>query len=86
MTNWGAHRVDQIQWALETDTTGPLDLEPLSSGIHGQMKQSGLERESVVIVSQLVTIDKQQLTQRVGRLPKSQIDQIFAGIDLAMER
>ncbi len=49
-------------------------------------KQSGLERESVVIVSQLVTIDKQQLTQRVGRLRKSQMDQIFAGIDLAMGR
>jgi len=40
----------------------------------------------VVIVSQLVTIDKQQLTQRVGRLRKSQMDQIFAGIDLAMGR
>ncbi|MFM7973830.1 MAG: Gfo/Idh/MocA family protein, partial [Pirellula sp.] len=38
MTNWGAHGVDQIQWALGTDTTGPVDLEPLSSGLNGQVR------------------------------------------------
>lgn len=38
MTNWGAHGVDQIQWALGTDATGPLELEPLSSGLNGQVQ------------------------------------------------
>lgn len=37
MTNWGAHGVDQIQWALGTDDTGPIDLKPLSTGPHGQV-------------------------------------------------
>lgn len=37
MTNWGAHGVDQIQWALGMDNTGPIELKPLSSGPHGQV-------------------------------------------------
>jgi predicted dehydrogenase len=32
MTNWGAHGVDQIQWALGMDGTGPTEISPLSSG------------------------------------------------------
>ncbi|MGL6225558.1 MAG: Gfo/Idh/MocA family protein [Thermoguttaceae bacterium] len=31
MTNWGAHGVDQIQWALGKDDTLPVEFEPLSS-------------------------------------------------------
>jgi len=37
MTNWGAHGIDQIQWALGTDDTGPVDLKPLSTGPNGQV-------------------------------------------------
>jgi predicted dehydrogenase len=37
MTNWGAHGVDQIQWALGTDGTGPTELKPLSAGPNGQV-------------------------------------------------
>lgn len=37
MTNWGAHGVDQIQWALGMDATGPTELRPLSPGSNGQV-------------------------------------------------
>ncbi|HVC92662.1 MAG TPA: Gfo/Idh/MocA family oxidoreductase [Pirellulales bacterium] len=37
MTNWGAHGVDQIQWALGMDDTGPTELRPLSAGPNGQV-------------------------------------------------
>jgi len=37
-------------------------------------------------VTQFVTIDKQQLTERVGKLSKRQMEAIFAGIDLVMWR
>lgn len=37
MTNWGAHGVDQIQWALGMDGTGPTEIRPLTSGTNGQV-------------------------------------------------
>lgn len=40
MTNWGAHGVDQIQWALGMDATGPIELKPLSDGRHGQVSMT----------------------------------------------
>jgi hypothetical protein len=38
MTNWGAHGVDQIQWALGMDATGPVELQPLTEGLNGQVR------------------------------------------------
>lgn len=32
MTNWGAHGVDQIQWALGADDTGPVEIRPQAAG------------------------------------------------------
>jgi mRNA interferase MazF len=49
-------------------------------------KHTGLDRDSVANVSQLVTLDKRQLTERVGKLPKRQMEAIFSGIDLIMGR
>jgi len=37
MTNWGAHGIDQIQWALGMDDTGPVEMKPLSEGPNGQV-------------------------------------------------
>jgi predicted dehydrogenase len=37
MTNWGAHGVDQIQWALGMDDTGPVEMKPLSEGPNGRV-------------------------------------------------
>ncbi|HYW79580.1 MAG TPA: Gfo/Idh/MocA family oxidoreductase [Thermoguttaceae bacterium] len=37
MTNWGAHGVDQIQWALGKSTTGPVELWPVTPGPNGKV-------------------------------------------------
>jgi predicted dehydrogenase len=38
VTNWGAHALDQIQWALGMDETGPVEMEPLTPGRDGQVE------------------------------------------------
>ena len=38
MTNWGAHGVDQAQWALGRDGTGPTEMRPLTPGPDGQVE------------------------------------------------
>jgi predicted dehydrogenase len=40
MTNWGAHGVDQIQWALGMDGTGPTEIRPRSPGRNGEVAMS----------------------------------------------
>jgi predicted dehydrogenase len=37
MTNWGAHGIDQIQWALGMDDTGPTEMKPLTEGPNGRV-------------------------------------------------
>lgn len=37
MTNWGAHGLDQIQMALGTDTTGPVEFWPMADGPPGAL-------------------------------------------------
>ena len=49
-------------------------------------KHTGLDRDSVANVSQLLTVDKRQLTERVGKIPRRQIEAIFSGSDLVMGR
>jgi mRNA interferase MazF len=45
---------------------------------------SGLPHDSVVNVSQLVTLDKQMLTENVGRLPSQSLREVEAGIKLVL--
>jgi predicted dehydrogenase len=37
MTNWGAHGVDQIQWALGMSESGPLEIWPITPGPGGKL-------------------------------------------------
>ena len=47
---------------------------------------TGLPKDSVANVSQLVTLDKTVLTERVGKLPRTKVDLILAGIDVVLGR
>lgn len=38
MTNWGAHGVDQIQWGLGADGTGPVEIWPETPGPNGKVQ------------------------------------------------
>jgi mRNA interferase MazF len=47
-------------------------------------KASGLQRDSVANVSQILTVDRAALTERVGRVPASLIAQVADGLRLTL--
>ncbi len=47
---------------------------------------TGLDQDSVANISQITTLDKVQLEERVGVVPQRQLEMIFAGIELVLER
>jgi mRNA interferase MazF len=49
-------------------------------------RSSGLSKESVANVSQIVTLDRALLTERVGRVSKKQLELVFAGVDIVLGR
>jgi mRNA interferase MazF len=51
-----------------------------------QARLTGLPKDSVANVSQIVSIDKTLLTERTGRLPRAKLDLLLAGIDVMLGR
>lgn len=49
-------------------------------------RATGLGRDSVANVSQVVTVDKSILSERVGRLPSAKLELVLAGIDTVLGR
>jgi mRNA interferase MazF len=48
--------------------------------------RTGLPKDSVANVSQIVSIDRLLLAERVGHLPESDLGLILAGVDLVLGR
>ena len=63
-----------LKWA---DAPGNVELSA---------KSTGLAKDSVANVSQIVTLDRDVLTERVGRVSKRQLELVFAGLDLVLGR
>ena len=51
-----------------------------------ESRRTGLPKDSVANVSQLVTIDRALLTERAGRLSAADLRLVLAGIDLVLGR
>ena len=49
-------------------------------------RATGLPRDSVANVSQLVALDRSILIERVGRLPSAKLELVLAGIDMVLGR
>ena len=43
---------------------------------------TGLPKDSVANVSQIVTVDRELLTEHVGNIPRAKLELILAGIDV----
>jgi mRNA interferase MazF len=49
-------------------------------------RTTGLPKDSVANTSQLVTLDRELLTEEVGKLSKRQLELVLAGIDIILGR
>ncbi|NOY24981.1 MAG: type II toxin-antitoxin system PemK/MazF family toxin [Oligoflexia bacterium] len=49
-------------------------------------RHSGLSKDSVANVSQVVTLDRFALVERVGKLPSAKLDLVLRGIDIVLGR
>jgi len=52
--------------------------------VHLPARLTGLPRESVANVSQIVSVDKDLLSARVGKLPRSKLELVLSGIDTVL--
>lgn len=49
-------------------------------------RSTGLPRDSVANVSQIVALDRTLLTERVGKLSRAKIDLLLSGVDIVLGR
>ncbi len=81
--------------ALNQSRIGTVVCVPLTSNLKWadapgnvllSARSTGLSKDSVANVSLIVAIDKQQLTECVGKLPRRQLDLVLNGIDVVLGR
>jgi mRNA interferase MazF len=51
-----------------------------------QARLTGLSKDSVANVSQVITLDKHLLMERAGKLPHAKLELVFPGIDVVLGR
>ena len=49
-------------------------------------RATGLPKDSVANVSQIVTLDRTALSERIGKVARAKLDLILAGIDIVLDR
>jgi mRNA interferase MazF len=81
--------------AINASRIGTVVCVPLTSNLKWgeapgnvilRARMTGLPKDSVANVSLIVALDKQQLTGRVGKIPRRQVDLVVAGIDVILGR
>ena len=74
----------QIQTVIVAVITSNVFLARAPGNVVLPGRQSGLAKDSVVSVSQLITLDRSCLTERVGRLRSSQMQALEDGLRLVL--
>ena len=76
----------RIATAIVVPLTSNMEWAGAPGNVLLTAEQTGLSKDSVANVSQIVTLDKRTLTERVSKLPRSKMDLILSGIDIAFDR
>ncbi len=64
--------------------TSNLALAEAPGNVHLSRRASGLKRESVVNVSQLISVDKRVLTAQAGQISPEKLRDVEAGLRLVL--
>lgn len=73
-----------IQTVIVVAITSNLRLANAPGNLLVTSQQSGLARDSVINVSQVVTVDRRTLTERVGVVPARVLEDLDAGLRLVL--
>ncbi len=65
--------------------TSNLSREHIPGVVLITARQSGLPKDSVVNLTQILTIDRQSLKEKVGELPKRVMDRIDQGLKTVLD-
>lgn len=74
----------RLRTAIAVVLTSNVRLVEAPGNVLVPAKASGLPRDSVANVSQVITVDRAALTERVGRLSASLLDQVADGLRLTL--
>jgi mRNA interferase MazF len=66
--------------------TGNLRWADAPGNVQLSARVTGLPKDSVANVSQVLTLDRDLLTERVGTLPRAKVELLFIGIDIVLGR
>jgi mRNA interferase MazF len=75
----------QIRTVIVCALTSNLRRAKAIGNILLELGEANLDRQSVVNVSQIFTVDKALLTEKIGTLSKERIRQILAGLAIVTE-
>ncbi len=64
--------------------TGNLRWADAPGNVQLTARLTGLPKDSVANVSQVVTLDKGLLTERAGKLPRAKLELLLSGIDVVL--
>jgi mRNA interferase MazF len=76
----------RIATAICVPLTSNLRWSDAPGNVLLRSRATGLPKDSVANVSQIVTLDRELLTQRVGRLTVRQLGLVLTGIDVVLGR
>ena len=76
----------RIQTVVCIPLTSNLGYAQAPGNVPLRPRYTGLPRDSVANVSQIVALDRTLLTERTGKLPRTQFGLVLSGIDVVLGR
>jgi len=70
----------RISTVIVVVVTSNLRLAAAPGNVKVEARDTGLRKDAVVNVSQVLTVDKGVLVQRIGHLPGDRLDEVEAGL------